>query len=173
MVNDSAIKYQNILLDNLDEPINITFSTPSPLNALVARRNTTFTANESYIKKYCQTAFDHLKRQILTEVTQEIKIKCNISKCNTSSTPDIIHSLKFYIQTLERKINFLRSELREKTALVMSLVTSYMLYGNVHVPYENVHTNPHISSSKIIGPAKFFSSSQVSKKNLKRIVYVL
>ena len=75
MVNDSAIKYQNILLDNLDEPINITFSTPSPLKALVARRNTTFTANKSYVKKFCQTAFDHLKRQILTEVTQEIKKK--------------------------------------------------------------------------------------------------
>ena len=32
-----AINYQNILLDNLDEPINITFSTPSPLNSLVTK----------------------------------------------------------------------------------------------------------------------------------------
>ena len=107
----------------------------------------------------------------MTEVTQEIKKKCNTSKCNTSSTPDIIHSLKSHTQIRERKINFLRSELQEKTAVVQSLVTSHMLHGNVHVPYKNVHTNPHISSSKIIGPAKFFSSSQVSKKNLKRIIY--
>ena len=33
-----AINYQNILLGNLDEPINITFSTPSPLNSLVTKR---------------------------------------------------------------------------------------------------------------------------------------
>ena len=68
MVNDSAIKYQNVLIDNLDESINITFSTPSPLNSVVS-----FTTNDSYVKKYCQTAFDQLKSHILTEVTQEIK----------------------------------------------------------------------------------------------------
>ena len=73
MVNDSAINYQNILLDNLDESINITFSTPSPLNSLVTKCNTTFTANDSHIKKCDQTALDHLKRQILTQVTQKIK----------------------------------------------------------------------------------------------------
>ena len=32
MVNNTTINYQNILLDTLDEPINITFSTTSPLN---------------------------------------------------------------------------------------------------------------------------------------------
>ena len=73
MVNDSAIKYQNVLIDNLDESINITFSTPSPLNSLVTKCNTSFTTNDSYVKKYCQTAFDQLKSHILTEVTQEIK----------------------------------------------------------------------------------------------------
>ena len=96
----------------------LTFSTPSPLN---------FTANNPHIKKYDQTALDYLKRQILTEVTQEIK-DCNVSKCNTSSTPDIISSLKSHIQTLENEINFLRSELQEKIALVKSLVTSHMLH---------------------------------------------
>ena len=74
MVNDNAINYQNILLDNLDEQINITFSAPSPLNSLVTKRNTSFTANDSHIGKHDQTALDHLKRQILTEVTQELKI---------------------------------------------------------------------------------------------------
>ena len=67
MVNDSAINYQNILLD---EPINITFSTTSSLNSLVTRGNTSFIANDSHIKNMIrQTALDHLKRQILTEVT--------------------------------------------------------------------------------------------------------
>ena len=113
MANDSAINYQNILLDSLEEPINITFSTLSPLNSLVTQRKTNFTANDPHIKKYDQTALDYLKRQILTEVTQEIK-KCNTSKCNTSSTADIISSLKCHIQTLQSEINFLRSELQKK-----------------------------------------------------------
>ena len=68
-----AINYQNILLDNLDEPINITFSTPSPLNSLVTKRKKKITVDDPHIKKYDQTALDYLKRQILTEVTQEIK----------------------------------------------------------------------------------------------------
>ena len=49
MANDGAINYQNILLDNLDKPINITFSTPSPLNSLVAKRKTGFTARLLWI----------------------------------------------------------------------------------------------------------------------------
>ena len=72
-MNDSPINYQNILLENLDEPFNITFSTPSPLNSLVTKRKTNFTANVPHIKKNYQTALDYSKRQILTEVTQEIK----------------------------------------------------------------------------------------------------
>ena len=69
MVNNSVINYQNILLDNLDEPTNITFSTPSSLNSLVTKRKTSFTVNDPHIKKH-QIALDYLKRQILTEVTQ-------------------------------------------------------------------------------------------------------
>ena len=134
MANHSAINYQNILLDNLDEPINITFRTPSPLNSLVTKRKTNFTANDPYIKKYDQTTLDYLKHQILKEVTQEIK-KCSISKCNTSSTPDIVSSLKSHIQALESEINFLRSELQEKDALAKSLVTSHMSHEKVHVLY--------------------------------------
>ena len=61
MANDSAINYKNILLDNLDEPVNINFSTQSPLNSLVTKRKTSFTANDPYIKKYDQTSLDYLK----------------------------------------------------------------------------------------------------------------
>ena len=111
--NVSAINYENILLDNLDEPMNITFSTPSPLNSLIAKCKTNFTANDPDSKKYDQTALDYLKRQILTEVTQETK-NCNISKCNTPSTPDITSSLKSHVQSLESEINFLRRNCKKK-----------------------------------------------------------
>ena len=61
MANDSEINYKNILLDNLDEPVNINFSTQSPLNSLVTKRKTSFTANDPHIKKYDQTSLDYLK----------------------------------------------------------------------------------------------------------------
>ena len=158
MAKDSAINYQNILLDNLDEPINITLSTPSSLNSLVTKCNTNFTVNDPHIKKYHQTALDYFKHQILEEVTQKIK-KCNISKFNTPSTPEVISSLKFHVQSLDNEINFLRSELQEKNALVKSLVTSHILHENVRVQYKNVETNPRISPSKII---EFCLSGQAS-----------
>ena len=73
-MNYSTINYQNILLDNLGEPINITFSTPSPPNSLITKCKATFTANDPHIKNYDgQTVLDYLKRQILTEVAEEIK----------------------------------------------------------------------------------------------------
>ena len=73
-MNYSTINYQNILLDNLGEPINSTFSTPSPPNSLITKCKATFTANDPHIKNYDgQTVLDYLKRQILTEVAQEIK----------------------------------------------------------------------------------------------------
>lgn len=49
MVND---KTNNIkILDNLVEPINITFSALLPLNLLDTKLNTSFAANKSQIKK--------------------------------------------------------------------------------------------------------------------------
>ena len=102
-MNYSTINYQNIILDNLGEPINITFSTPSPLDSLITKRKTNFTVNDPHFKKYDQTALDYLKRQILTEVTQETK-KCNISKCNTPRTPDIISSLNLIYNHLRVKV---------------------------------------------------------------------
>ena len=107
---------------------------------------------------------DHLKCQILKKVTTEIK-ECNISKCNTTSTSDIISSLKSHIQTLESEINFRRCELQEINALVKSLVTSYIFHENVHVPYKNVQTNPRISPRKIIGTTDFCSSDQFSNRD--------
>ena len=51
MAKDSAINYQNIPLDNLEEPINIAFSTPSPLNSLITKRKTNIATNDPHIKK--------------------------------------------------------------------------------------------------------------------------
>ena len=48
--------------------------------------------------------------------------------------------------------------MQEKSALVKSLVTSYILH-------ENVETNPRISPSKIIGATEFCSSGQVSSSD--------
>ena len=81
----------------------------SSLNSLVTKRKTSLLLMALILKNMFR--LDYLKRQTLTEVTQEIK-KCNISKCNTSSTPDIISSLKSYIQKLESEINFIRRELQ-------------------------------------------------------------
>ena len=68
MVND---KTNNIkILDDLVEPINITFSALLPLNLLDTKLNTSFAANKSQIKKkslncvtekYDQNALGHLK----------------------------------------------------------------------------------------------------------------
>ena len=55
--------------------------------------------------------------------------------------------------------------MQEKNALVKSLVTSHMLHENVHVPYQNVETNPRVSPSKIIGATEFCSSGQVSNSD--------
>ena len=74
----------------------------SSLNSLVTKRKTSLLLMALILKNMFR---------LETEVTQEIK-KCNISKCNTSSTPDIISSLKSYIQTLESEINFIRRELQ-------------------------------------------------------------
>lgn len=50
MENNSLINNQNILLDYLDQPMIITFSTPSPLKSLVTKLHTRFTANNPHIK---------------------------------------------------------------------------------------------------------------------------
>ena len=86
--------------------------------SLVKKHSTSFTANDSNIKKDTrldnnklnQTALDHLQRQIVAELTQEIR-KCNISRCNTSNTSDNIFSLKSNVKTPECEINLLSRDL--------------------------------------------------------------
>ena len=82
MTQSNKIKFENILLDNHDVPIDITFSPPSQSknNSDLAITNRSSRSNshikriENYInEKFHQTALDHLKKQIMTEVTEEFK----------------------------------------------------------------------------------------------------
>ena len=82
MEDNKANSFQNILLDNIDMPINISLlSTTKPLNSnfglIVDRENTP--ANDSHVTKieeylnqqYDHPAFVHLKYQIMKEVSKE------------------------------------------------------------------------------------------------------
>ena len=130
MTQSGKINFKNILSDNYDVPIDITFSPPSQSknNSDVAISNTSSPSNshikkiEDYTnKKFHQTALDHLKKQIITEVTEEFK-HCN-KPVDLSGT---IPLLKSQIQSLESEVQFLREELKEKIFLVKSLVTAHV-----------------------------------------------
>ena len=115
---------RNILLDHYDTPINITLSTPTPLKNYCngTEKNKTSPANNSDIKKmedyitkkYDEAALNHLRRQILKEVTQNVDEKINSHKLDKTNTSDTTALLKTHIQTLVSEIYFLRSELQEK-----------------------------------------------------------
>ena len=124
------ITFENILLDNYEVPIDVTFSPPSQSknNSEVAISNRSSPSNshirkiEDYINKiFHQTGLDHLKKQIITEVTEEYK-HCNKPVVLSGTIP----SLKSQIQSLETEVQFLREELNEKMFLVKSLVTAHV-----------------------------------------------
>ena len=130
MTQNSKINFENMLLDNYDVSIDITFSTPSQSknNSDVAISNRSSLSNshikkiEDYTnKKIHQTTLDHLKKQIITEVTEEFN-HCNkpVDLCGT------IPLLKSQIQSLESEVQFLWEELNEKIFLVKSLVTVHV-----------------------------------------------
>ena len=84
MTRSNKINFENILLDNYDVPIDVTFSpaSQSKNNSDVATSNRSSSnrssPSNSHIKKiedytnkkFYQTALDHLKKQIITEVTE-------------------------------------------------------------------------------------------------------
>ena len=79
MTQSRKIDLENTLLDNYDVPIDITFSPPSqPKNKSDVAISKTSSPSNSHIKKiddyankkFYQTALDHLKKQIITEVTE-------------------------------------------------------------------------------------------------------
>ena len=76
------MEFNNILLDNIETPINITFSTPSQIFSNSTEKH--FSKNgehddshilkiEKYIKdKYDEVALDHLRQKITEEITTKI-----------------------------------------------------------------------------------------------------
>ena len=130
MTQSRKINFENTLSDNYHVPIDITFSQPSQSknksDVAISKRsylsNSHIKKIEDYTnKKFHQTALDHLKKQIITEVTEEVK-HCN-KPVDLSGT---IPLLKSQIQSLESEVQFLREELKENFFLVKSLVTAHV-----------------------------------------------
>ena len=128
---------QYILLDNNDVPTAITFSPPSQSknNSDVAISNKSSPSN-SHIKKiedhinktFHQNSPRSFKKQIITEVTEEVK-HCN-KPVDLSGT---IPLLKSQIQSLKSEVQFFREELKEKNFFVKSLVTAHVTLSEVLV----------------------------------------
>ena len=166
MTQSNKINFENILLDNYDVPIDITFSPPSQSknNSDVAISNRSSPSNshirkiEDYInKKFHQTALDHLKKQIITEVTEEVK-HCN-KPVDLSGT---IPLLKSQIQSLESEVQFLREELKEKMFLVKSLVTAHVTLSEalVNKNYKEINSTAE-------------SYNKITKKILHHLLMIL
>ena len=155
-----STQLRKILLDHYDTPINITLSTPTPLKNYCngTEKNKNSPANNSDIKKmedyktkkYDEATLNHLRRQILKEVTQNVdeKIKSHkLDKTNTSGTTAL---LKTHIQTLVSKIYFLRSELQEKNVIIKSLIALNTKPNNSKQVFSepSINTYPNLNNDK-------------------------
>ena len=106
----------------------------------LSNKNSEIKKLEGYIsKKYDETALNHLRRQILRELTQKFDEKINSNLGRTTNTPDTIALLKSHIQTLESEIYFLRSELQEKNVIIKSLIT---LNSRPNLPSTQILSEP-------------------------------
>ena len=137
--------FNNLLLDNIELPIDITLvstpkevSTPSLLHNSPSEnlRNTKTSSSdkshiakiENYIdQKFDQAALKYLKFQILTEIKNDLNknntnIKKNGIQSPQNSDYDLIRELRSHIQTLQSEVHFLREELKEKSVLLRSLI---------------------------------------------------
>ena len=122
MESNTSTKVRNILLDHYETPINVTLSTPTSLkyhyNEIDNNKNSSNNKDseikklEGYIsKKYDETALNHLRKQILKEVSQKIDEKINSNKLDrTTNTPDtkfhISHISNFTYRLLKVKFIF-------------------------------------------------------------------
>ena len=78
---------------------------------------------ESYIKeKFDEVATNHLKQKILRDLQEQYQ-PSTTSHLDSS----VINSLKDHIKSLESEIQFLRKEIKEKNALISSLISSKIL----------------------------------------------
>ena len=107
MTQRSKINFENILSDNYDVPIDITFSPPSQSknNSDIAISNRSSPSNF------------HI---------QKIEGYTNKKFHQTVDFSGTIPWLKSQIQSLESEVQFLREELKEKKNLVKSLVIAHV-----------------------------------------------
>ena len=76
------MEFNNILLDNIEKPINIIFSTPSQIFSISTEKHSSENGEhddfhilkiEKYIKnKYDDVALDHLRQKITEELTAKL-----------------------------------------------------------------------------------------------------
>ena len=148
-----STQLRNILLDHYDTPINITLSTPTPLknycngtetNKTSPANNSDIKKMEDYItKKYDEAALNHLRRQILKEVTQSVDKKINSHKLDKTNTSDTTALRKTHIETLVSEIYFLRSELQGKNVIIKSLIA---LNSKSNTTSKQVFSEPPINT---------------------------
>ena len=148
-----STQLRNILLDHYDTPINITLSAPTPLknycngtetNKTSPANNSDIKKTEDYItKKYDEVALNHLRRQILKEVTQSVDKKINSHKLDKINTSDTTALRKTHIETLVSEIYFLRSELQGKNVIIKSLIA---LNSKSNTTSKQVFSEPPINT---------------------------
>ena len=122
------MEFNNILLDNIETPINITFSTPWKIFSNSTEKHSSKNVEhddsqilkiENYIKeKYDEVTLDHLRQKITEEVNAKLS---KIPKKSPDHTK--LSLMKSLIDRLENKILFLREEIRQKNLLITSLIS--------------------------------------------------
>ena len=135
------MSFNNILLDSITTPLDITLTSSSP-KAIHSNENASdnsasskndklhIAKTEDYIsKKYDEVALQHLKRELLKEINNEVSCKSVVN-----SNESLVISLKEHIESLQSEIYFLREEIRQKYNFIATILQ------------KNQHTLP--SSSK-------------------------
>ena len=100
---------------------------------MVNKENTL--ANDSHVTKieeyldqhYEHAVLVHLKNQIMKEVSKERENYRRKIKRNSQRAYEVISSLMSQIKTLQSEVHFLRDKLKEKNALIKSLMAAYTL----------------------------------------------
>ena len=172
MEDNKANSFQNILLDNIDMPINISLlSTPKALNSIsdliVDKENTP--ANDSHVTKieeylnqqYDHAALVHLKNQIMKKVSKERENFRREIKRNSTEAHEVISSLTSQIETLQSEVYFLRDELKERNTLIKSLITPYTLTIE-----RKEHKAKELESKSTIDENNSINLKQISKGNV-------
>ena len=171
MKDNKAKSFQNIFLDNIDMPINISLSsTPKALKSnsdlIVNKENSP--ADDSHVTKieeylnqqYNHAALVHLKNQIMKEVSKELENFRREIKQNSTGAHEIISSLTSQIETLQSEVYFLRDELKERNTLIKSLITPYTLTIE-----QKEHKTKELKIKSTIDEKKSINSKQIIKRN--------